>query len=211
MRLSTRSRWLLVVAAFLMGTLYLVPIWKIGLTAPQYPEGLGMHIRISTITGFTPNDLNNINNLNHYIGMRRIVPESIPELRILPWIVAALIVVGVAAAASGRRWLAVTWVVLFAALAVGGLADFYRWSYDYGHNLDLENAILKIPGMSYQPPIFGTRKLLNFTATSLPALGGIAAGISLLLGVIALRIDRRRVTTPAAVLAPEPVLSPRGA
>jgi hypothetical protein len=175
-----------------MGTLYVLPIWRVALSAPQYPEGLGMFIRISTITGFKPNDLENINNLNHYIGMQRIVPESIPELQFLPHVVAGLIAVALGAAIAGRRWLAVTWLVLFALLAIGGLADFYRWSYDYGHNLDLENAILKIPGMSYQPPLIGTKKLLNFTATSLPALGGIAAAISFMLGVIALWIDRRR-------------------
>ena len=60
---------------------------------------------------------------------------------------------------------------LFAAGALAGLADFYRWGYDYGHNLDPE-AIIKIPGMSYQPPLIGTKQLLNFQATSWPASGG---------------------------------------
>lgn len=207
MRLSTRSRWLLVVAAFLMGTLYVLPIWRVALTAPQYPEGLGMHIRIATITGFKPNDLDNINNLNHYIGMQRIVPESIPELRILPFVVAGLILVALVAALTGRRWLAGTWVVLFAVLAVAGLADFYRWSYDYGHNLDFENAIIKIPGMTYQPPLLGTRQLLNFTATSLPAIGGILAAVALMLGVLALWIDRPRVPARRPSLASDPTPS----
>jgi hypothetical protein len=202
MRLTSRSRWLLAAAAFLMGTLYVLPIWKVALTAPQYPEGLGMFIRISTITGFKPNDLENINNLNHYIGMQRIVPESIPELQFLPYVVAGLIAVALAAAVTGRRWLAATWVVLLALLAIGGLADFYRWSYEYGHNLDLENAILKIPGMTYQPPIIGTKKLLNFTATSLPALGGIAAALAFLLGVSALWLERRRGTAPSLATLP---------
>jgi copper chaperone NosL len=202
MRLSPRSRWLLAAAAFLMATLYVLPIWKVALSAPQYPEGLGMFIRLSTITGFEPNDLENINNLNHYIGMQRIVPESIPELQFLPYVVAGLIALALVAALTGRRSLAVTWVVLFALLAIGGLADFYRWSYDYGHNLDVENAIIKIPGMSYQPPLLGTKKLLNFTATSLPALGGIAAAVSLALGVVALWSDRTRgrgTVAPAAI------------
>ena len=208
MRLSTRSRWLMAAAAFLMGALYVLPIWKVALKAPQYPEGLGMMIRISTITGFKPNDLENINNLNHYIGMQRIVPESIPELRYFPWIVAGLIALALVAAITGRRWIAGVWVVLFATLAVAGLADFYRWSYDYGHNLDMENAILKIPGMTYQPPLIGTKKLLNFTATSLPGLGGIAAALALMLGAAALWLDRRRELPnrvgPALVRTPTP-------
>ena len=81
--ISQRARLLLVVATALLGTLYVLPIWRVTLDAPQYPEGLGMQIWLNTITGIKPNDLDNINNLNHYIGMKRIVPESIPELRIM--------------------------------------------------------------------------------------------------------------------------------
>ena len=39
--------------------------------------------------------------------------------------------------------------------APSGLIDFWRWAYDYGHNLDSEHAIIKIPGMTYQPPLIG--------------------------------------------------------
>ena len=52
---------------------------------------------------------------------------------------------------------------------MAGLIDFWKWEYDYGHDLDTVNAIIKIPGMSYQPPVIGSRQLLNFTATSWPA------------------------------------------
>ena len=48
--------------------------------------GLGMLIGVSTIEGMSPNDLQNINGLNHYIGMAAIEPESIPELQIMPWV-----------------------------------------------------------------------------------------------------------------------------
>ena len=97
----------------------------------------------------------------------------------MPWILAVLIGWGVLAAAVGRRWMICAWFGLLALAAVAGLADFYAWGYDYGHNLDAERAIIKVPGMTYQPPLIGSKKLLNFTAVSLPALGGwiaIAAG-----------------------------------
>jgi copper chaperone NosL len=188
--LSLRARLALVAAAVLLGTTYVLPIWKVTLAAPQYPEGLGMQIWLNTITGIKPNDLDNINNLNHYIGMKRIVPESIPELRLMPMIVAGLGALALLGAATRQRKVAIGFVVLFALLAVVGLVDFYRWEYDYGHNLDMENAIIKIPGMSYQPPLIGSRQLLNFTASSWPALGGYAAILSLALGVIALWLDR---------------------
>jgi copper chaperone NosL len=189
--MTARARLLLIVAAALLGTMFVAPIWRVYLQAPQYPEGIGMQIWVNTVTGAKENDLDNINNLNHYIGMKRIVPESIPELRLMPFIVGALIVSGLGAAALGRRRGAMVWVGMFAVVAVVGLADFWKWEYDYGHDLDMENAIIKIPGMSYQPPLIGSKQLLNFTATSIPGPAGIAAMISLGLGVLALLIDRR--------------------
>jgi copper chaperone NosL len=201
--LSSRSRLVLACAAIALVAAFFLPLWSVYLQAPQYPEGLGMHIRVNTITGLKPNDLNSINNLNHYIGMKRIVPESIPELRFMPFVVGGLLLFGLGAAWAGRRWLARAWVITFLLVAVAGLADFWKWEYDYGHDLDVENAIIKVPGMDYQPPLLGSRKLLNFTATSLPDAGGIAVIISLALGVVALVSDRRRGlrTTSTAVSA----------
>lgn len=64
------------------------------------------------------------------------------------------------------------WVVFFMMLGIAGGIDFYLWEYDYGHNLNPEAAI-KIPGMSYQPPLIGSKQLANFTAYSIPDTGGI--------------------------------------
>jgi copper chaperone NosL len=176
---SPASRLIVLAAALAMILMYFLPLWKIDLQAPQYPEGIGLLIRIDTIEGVGPHDLKNINGLNHYIGMKEIVPDAIPELTYMPFILGGLILWGVLAAATGRRWLLYTWFGALALSAVAGLVDFYLWGYDYGHNLNAETAIIKIPGMTYQPPLIGTKNLLNFTATSLPAIGGwiaIAAG-----------------------------------
>lgn len=208
-RISTRSRIALAVASLLLLSVYVFPIWKISLDAPQYPEGLGMYIEVNTIRGASAGNLESINGLNHYIGMKEIRPDSIPELKIMPWLFAALIALGLAAAAGGRRWMLLTWVGLFIVLATTGLVDFYLWEYDYGHNLDQERAIIKVPGMTYQPPLIGSKQMLNITATSLPALGGIMAFVSLAIGlvlsVLELRrgraVKRGRVAPAAAVLA----------
>lgn len=184
-KFTKTPRILVVLASVLMIGLYVFPLWTVRLTAPQYPEGLGMNIRINTVEGATENDLNNINNLNHYIGMKRIEPEAIPELRIMPWIVAAIIVTGLATAALARRPVLYVWAAGFLALALVGLIDFWKWEYDYGHNLDSEHAIIKIPGMTYQPPLIGAKQLLNFRAVSLPATGGILAGVAITLAVAA--------------------------
>lgn len=198
MTMSSRSRILITVAAVSLLLLYVLPLWTVSLDAPQYPEGLGLRITINSVEGVKPNDLNNINNLNHYIGMKRIEPDSIPELRLMPMIVAALAISGLLVAGIGRRTLARGWVIAFTVVSLAGLVDFYKWEYDYGHNLDTENAILKVPGMSYQPPLIGSKKLLNFTATSWPASGGLIAMLALGLGVAAVLTDRgtTRTTVP---------------
>ncbi|MDQ2931098.1 MAG: hypothetical protein M3Y05_09835 [Gemmatimonadota bacterium] len=178
-------RGLTVMASLCLIGLYFVPLWRVQLVAPQYPEGLGMRISINNVSGATPNDLNNINGLNHYIGMKRITPEAIPELRIMPWIVAVLIVTGLLVAVIGRRVPLYAWCATFVLAGVAGLVDFWRWEYDYGHNIDFEHAILKIPGMTYQPPLIGVKQLLNFTAVSWPDVGGWLAFAALALALAA--------------------------
>lgn len=174
------SRILTAAAAILLTGLYFLPIWKVELQAPQYPEGLGMYIGVSDIRGFDEFDLQKINNLNHYIGMQEIDPASIPELRYLPWVLGALIAAGLLVAVLGRRRLLHAWMVVLVVAAVAGLADFYRWGHDYGHNLD-DTAIIKVPGMAYQPPVIGSKQLLNFRAASWPASGGLLAGVAFLM------------------------------
>jgi len=176
------SRILVALASLALGLLLVTPLWHIGLKAPQYPEGLGMYIWVNQITGEKPQDLNSINGLNHYIGMKVIVPESFPELRYMPLAVGVLIGLGLAAALWGSRKGLYAWTAVFLAGAVGGLADFWRWGYQYGHELD-PRAAIKIPGMSYQPPLLGGKQLLNFHATSWPGAGGWIAVLALAVAV----------------------------
>lgn len=195
-RLGRGPRLLATVAALLLLVVYVAPLWNIRLIAPQYPEGLGMHIRVNTVTGVKPMDIDNINGLNHYIGMKTIHPDTIPELRYMPWIVAGLIAGGLITALVARRRVLVLWGVLYLAVAVAGLIDFWKWEYDYGHNLDMTQAIIKIPGMSYQPPLIGSKQLLNFTASAWPGIGGWAAGLSLALVAVAVVLAFRRPREP---------------
>jgi len=186
------SRVALAIASLVLGLLFVLPLWHVGLTAPQYPEGLGLYISIDRISGEQPQDLNSINGLNHYIGMKRITPEDIPELRFMPYMVLGLIALGLLVALVGKRGLLYGYLAVFTLGAAAGLADFYRWGYDYGHNLD-PDAILKIPGMTYQPPLIGSKQLLNFSATSWPASGGwLAIGVLLLATTLCV-LERRRV------------------
>jgi hypothetical protein len=170
------SRIAVALASLLLLAVYVTPLWRIELIAPQYPEGLGLRIWVNQITGLKPNDLNSINGLNHYIGMRAIEPDAIPELRLMPQLLTAAIVAGLLVARVGRRGLLYAWGAVFTLGAAAGLSDFWKWGYEYGHQLD-PHAAIKVPGMSYQPPMIGSKQLLNFHATSWPDVGGwIALG-----------------------------------
>src|SRR4026209_2238462 len=102
-RLRPSSRVTIALASLALLVLYLAPLWHVGLKAPQYPEGLGMYIWVNQITGEKPQDLNSINGLNHYIGMKPIRPESFPELRLMPLAVAAAVAAGLLVALVARR------------------------------------------------------------------------------------------------------------
>jgi copper chaperone NosL len=185
--MSRWSRALLAGAAVALLASLLLPLWRISLEAPQYPEGLGMNIWADKITG----DLRSINGLNHYIGMKEIHPEAIPELRLMPIVVVSLGVLGLAGAILGRRWGLYGWTGLLLVAALVGLADFWKWGYDYGHDLD-PTAAIKVPGLSYQPPLIGAKQMLNFRAVSLPASGGWLASGGILLAVALVVIEYRR-------------------
>lgn len=191
----------------LLASLFL-PIWHITLDAPQYPEGMGMFIWARTLTGENPHDLDIINQLNHYIGMRPIVPESIPELKIIAPLIAFFSLACFAAAIRPRTWVLLLLLAGLSGAGALGMYDFWKWEYDYGHNLD-PRAAIQIPGQNYQPPLIGTAKLLNFTSTSWPATGGLllfAAG-GLIAGSLLLLWSssrRRRSPGPASGLLKGP-------
>ncbi|MBK8291194.1 MAG: hypothetical protein IPK96_09850 [Flammeovirgaceae bacterium] len=161
------SRILVAVASLLMVSAYFVPLWQILMWAPQYPEGLEMDIWINTISG----DVKIISALNHYIGMKHIEVEMFPEFQYMIYIVGFLIGFGLLAAIINKRFMLWSFTLLLVGTGIAALVDFYLWGYDYGHNLD-PTAAINIPGMTYQPPLIGTKILLNFTAFSGPGIGG---------------------------------------
>ena len=181
----TKTRVMLFIASILLVLTFFFPLWTIDLNAPQYPEGLGIRIWLDQISGLKPNDLQSINGLNHYIGMKTIDPESIPELKIMPYIIVFMIIFGLCNAYLKKPKLVYVWLILFLILGAVGLYDFYLWEYDYGHQLN-PNAPIKVPGMTYQPPLIGSKQLLNINAVSLPSTGTIIILISILLTAYAM-------------------------
>jgi len=188
--MNTKSRIMVAVAALMLILTFFFPLWTIDLNAPQYPEGLGIRIWLDQISGMKPNDLQSINGLNHYIGMKVIDPESIPELKIMPYIIVFMIVFGLLNAYMKNRKLIYIWLILFIVLGVIGMYDFYMWEYDYGHQLN-PDAPIKVPGMTYQPPLIGSKQLLNISAVSLPSTAAIVIFISIFLNIAALYVDTK--------------------
>ena len=182
--MKTRSRYLTSIAALLLLLLFVFPLWRIALIAPQYPDGLSMYLYINDIRDGNPGDIDNINIMNHYVGMRAIHVEDFTEFSYFPFVVVSLAVLGLVAAFSGWRHAVLVWVVLLSIAGILGVYDFYLWEYDYGHTLSAHAAI-KVPGQAYQPPLIGREQILNFIAYSYPQTGGWTIGISILLGFVA--------------------------
>ena len=183
-----KSQLFMIVSVLLLGTLYFLPLWNITLEAPQYPTPIGMNIYINKISDANPNDLKNINLMNHYIGMKEI-PEHMEEFDIFPIVIASMMVLGLIFAFFGIPRLYILWFVMMACLGIIGMYDFYLWEYDYGHNLSAKAAIkftdeLGQP-MAYQPPLFGAKTILNFRALSYPRLGAFALMLSMGFSLVA--------------------------
>ncbi|MEP7278378.1 MAG: nitrous oxide reductase accessory protein NosL [Bacteroidota bacterium] len=190
-KLSFTSRILLIIGAIALVIVIFVPIWRIDLDAPQYPEGLTLTIHANGLKG----NVAIINGLNHYIGMKTLHNEDFIEFSILPYCIIFFAMAFLAVALlNKRKWLTFLFVafVLFGVIA---MFDFWKWEYNYGHHLDPDAAII-IPGMSYQPPLIGFKQLLNFGANSIPAIGGwifVTAGLILLFRVIVeWRLSKRK-------------------
>ena len=181
-KISTLSKVMLLVVMVLLVSSIFVPMWRIELSAPQYPEGLVLQLHANKIAG----DVDIINGLNHYIGMKTLHKEDFIEFTVLPYIIGFFALCALAVAVFAKKKGLYALFISFILFGILAGIDFYRWNYEYGHNLD-PNAAIKVPGMSYQPPLIGYKQLLNFGAYSIPDIGGwmlIASGFLLFLLVI---------------------------
>lgn len=191
-----KSNIIMLIAALLPLGLFLFPLWKITLEAPQYPTPLGMYIHINDFSDVNPFDIKNINLMNHYVGMKYI-PDAIPEFKIFPAGILIMTLLGLIIAFKGNYKWFLYWFILMIVLSVAGLYDFYLWGHDYGHNLD-PKAIMKFTNpdgsvMGFQPPLFGTKHILNFTAHSYPRLGALFLGLGIATSFIAYLVGKKTI------------------
>jgi len=193
-------------ASLLLG-LFVFPLWNIELGAPQYPEPLGLDIYINGLKGQNEFDIQNIDGLNHYIGMKTLPkPDEMWEFSVFPLVIGLMAVLGILVGVLGfsgkvdYRWY-LGWFGLMSILGILGMYDFNAWMVDYGTNLD-PNAIMKLQNpdgtpMSYKPPLLGHKKMLNFDAYSYPSMGGyllfIGMSLTLLAGFLGWKAHKKSV------------------
>jgi len=188
-------RILVLVAALLIIPAMFLPIWKIKLVAPQYPQGITMSIYANKLTeynpdtGLTTNTPKIINALNHYIGMHEIKPDEFKEFNWLPLAIIASSALALLSALVGRWHFATIGWILFILFGVFMIGDFYRWLYEYGHNLNPQAAIKVDP---FTPQIIGVKQLANFKIISLPAFGAILMGFAAILGPILVWLESKQ-------------------
>lgn len=189
-----KSNVIMIVAALLPLLLFVFPLWKISLEAPQYPTPLGMYIHINDFSDANPHDIKNINIMNHYVGMKYI-PDAIPEFKIFPIGILITTVLGLLIGIKGNYKWFLGWFILMTLLSAAGVYDFYLWEHDYGHDLD-PKAIMKFTNpdgsiMGFQPPLFGSKDILNFTAHSYPRLGAYFLGLGIIVSFFAYKIGKK--------------------
>ena len=191
----------MIIGSLLILGLFKFPMWNIMLGAPQYPEPLGIDIYINGLQGQSEFDIQNIDGLNHYIGMKTLPkPEDMWEFSVFPKVVLAMAFLGVLIGLIGLfknispNWF-LFWFILMSVLGMLGVYDFNLWLVDYGTDLD-PNAIMKLVNeagepMQYNPPLIGHKKLLNFDAFSYPRTGGIMLFVGMMLTVLAYFVGKK--------------------
>ncbi len=182
-------RTLLLLALLLALPAYVTPLYDLTMFAPQYQDGLRLHIySYKLVGGNHGQDLREINVLNHYIGMKDLAAEDFTEFKWLPFVIGILGLLFLRAAVLGKITHLVDVLVLYLYFGAFALWSFAYKMYWYGHNLSPSAAVRVAP---FTPPLFGYKKLANFEVYSYPAIASYAlAGIALCL-VLALLLAWR--------------------
>src|SRR6266511_2091784 len=151
--LGPGPRGLLLVALLLLLPAYVAPLYDMTMFAPQYQDGLRMHIYSYKLEGGNGGqDVKEINVLNHYIGMKDLVAEEFSEFKWIPFVVGGMGLLFLRAAALGRLSDLVDVLVLYLYFGLFSLWSFAYKMYWYGHHLASTAAVKVDP---FTPPLFG--------------------------------------------------------
>jgi len=163
------SRLLVLMAVVAIIPTFLTPLWTMTFYAQQYPEGLELYVySYDLVGGNDGNDLNEINILNHYIGMAELKPSDFTELKWVPLLTGLIGLLALRAATIGHLRSVVD--VLLILVYFGGFSmwSFYHKLSYYGSNLDPRASVKVEP---FMPPLFGYQKVGQFDVWSYPGFG----------------------------------------
>jgi len=192
--LNPLSRLLLLGAAVLFAATVFLPLWRITLVAPQYEEGLRLTIySYKLLGGNEGQDLFEINNLNHYIGMKPLEQSDFVEMKWMPFALGLFALLALRAAAHGRMSQAIDLLVVFLYFGLFSFGLFYYRMYTYGHELDPTAPMTIEP---FTPTLVGQNQIANFVQYSYPHTGGVLMVLIpvLLLGAIWFSRKSRQTT-----------------
>ena len=187
---SPLGRVCLVLAAGALVVSLFLPFWQIRLVAPQYQEGLTLNIyAYKFVAGNNGQDLHEINNLNHYIGMKPLAQADFVEMRWVPFAIGVFILLALRAALIGSLRGVVDLLVLYGYFTAFSLGSFYYRLYQYGHQLD-PRAPMRIE--PFTPVLIGRQQIANFEQSSWPQWGALFLGLFLILLVASLAFSVRK-------------------
>lgn len=180
-----RSRLILALLVIPLLLTFVFPLWKISMTAPQYPKGLYMDIYAHKVDGgHNGHDITEINELNHYIGMKTIDRSQLNDLDWIPFGIGLLVILTLRCAAVGNVRSLIDLTVISGYIAVFAFARFIYRLWVFGHMLD-PDAPIKLP--PFTPAIIGKKQVANFAVESWPQ-GGTVCVTLFLMGVVAITI-----------------------
>ena len=91
--LNFASRLVLLAGVMLIMASYWFPLWQIHLVAPQYRDGLNLDIHSwRIVAGNHGHDIEEINNLNHYIGMKPLQQADFFEMKFMPFVLGGFVI-----------------------------------------------------------------------------------------------------------------------
>ena len=167
--LRGRGRILLAVLVVPLLLSFLFPLWRISMKAPQYPNGLSMDIySYQLIGGNDGHDIQEINTLNHYIGMHTIDRAALSDLDWLPFAFGALALLALRVALVGNVRSLIDLVIITTYVAGFGMFRFYYKMYVFGHELDPKAPVKVAP---FMPALLGSKQIANFTTHAGPQAG----------------------------------------
>jgi hypothetical protein len=122
---------LLGLAALCLIVSIFLPYWNMTLEAPQYPKGLHVRTYVNRLEG----DVQEIDGLNHYIGMRPLGEAAQLERSLSIILISATALLVVAAIFIHSKWAALLALpaVLYPFVF---MLDMYYWLRTFGQNLD---------------------------------------------------------------------------